>query len=176
MAKEKLYFEGDTIIACTEFAAKYFGVSAATLSNWAKAGCPKGEYGYWDIKAVEAYRQAQLGVKAAEEAEKDPSKLSLTQQKTYYESQLKQAQLEAAELRNEIARGEYLPRKLVVDDLTNFCIILKRSLNGLGRKLSGEVSHYVDSTEARRLESLIGDTVNDALEQMSVDGVYSAKK
>lgn len=177
MKKEKLYFDSDTIIACTELAAKYFGVSAATLSNWENAGCPKKDYGYWDIKAVEGYRQERAGVKAAEAAEDDPSKLTLTQQKLNVETLLKTAQLEATTLRNEIAQGKYLVRAEVVQHLTELMLVLKSSLFGLQAELAREVVPLLaDESDERRVTALIGGVVNDALQQMSVDGVYSGKK
>ena len=46
--RRTLYFHPElaTVIASAEVAAKYFGVTAQTLSNWVKAGCPRFEYGY----------------------------------------------------------------------------------------------------------------------------------
>ena len=46
----------------------------------------------------------------------------------------------------------------------------------LSRKLGSVIGAYVDALEARRAEQEIADTINDALEQLSVEGVYSAKK
>ncbi|UTW68660.1 hypothetical protein KHA80_14280 [Anaerobacillus sp. HL2] len=46
----------------------------------------------------------------------------------------------------------------------------------LPRKLAGQIGSYVEPLEARRIEKNLSEMVNDALEQMSVDGVYNAKK
>jgi len=42
--------------------------------------------------------------------------------------------------------------------------------------LGNVISSYVEPVEARRVEQEIADTITDALEQMSVDGVYNARK
>lgn len=175
MAKDKLYFENGRIAACTEYAAKYFGVTAQTLSNWGKDGCPKLAYGMWDIKAVTDYIQTKEGGKLAEELETNPEKMSLQAQKTFVETQLKAAQLETSNFKNAINRGDYLERKFVVGSLSEFFIVLRRSLVGLGKKLGKEVAPYVGQDEARKLAKLIDDDIADALSQMSVEGVYSAK-
>lgn len=174
MAAEKLYFEEGRIIACTEYAAAYFDVTAATLSNWMKAGCPRFKHGYWDIRAVSEFRQKQEGEKLAEAVKVDPSKLTPQQYKVHMEGQLKQAQLEAAQIRNQIAKGDYLEREVVVGDLARFLVVLKQSIMGLGRELVQLVQPHVDAVEARKLDVLIGERVNGALEQISVAGVYHA--
>jgi len=46
----------------------------------------------------------------------------------------------------------------------------------LSRKLAAIVSSYVDPIESRRIEKNLDEIITDALEQMSVDGVYHAKK
>lgn len=174
MAAEKLYFEGDRIIACTEYAAAYFSVTAATLSNWMAAGCPRHKHGFWDIRAVTEFRQQREGEKLAEAAKLDPEKLTPQQYKVHIEGQLKQAQLEAANLRNEISRGDYLSRDSVVSDLSAFFLVLKRSVTALGRELVQQVEPQLDPLEARKLYALAGERVDEALEQMSVAGVYHA--
>ena len=61
--RRQLYFHPElaTVIASAEIAAKYFGVTPQTLSNWVKAGCPRHEYGYYNLKAVTEYRQRVTG-------------------------------------------------------------------------------------------------------------------
>ena len=172
MAKDKLYFQEDTIIACTEYAAKFFGVSAATLSNWAKQGCPQVGYGLWDVRAVTDYLQKKQGVKVDSFLEGNPEKMSPASAKIFYESKLKEAQLESTNFRNAINRGDYLERSFVVSSLSEFCIILKRSLVGVGKKLSREISPYVEPDMARVISKDIDDSLIDVLEQLSVDGVY----
>lgn len=176
MAAEKLYFEDGKIIACTEYAAAYFGVTAATLSNWMKVGCPRHKYGYWDIREVSEFRQKQEGEKIAETASTDISKLSPQQYKLHIEGQLKQAQLEAAQIRNQIAKGDYLERGAVVADLTHFFVVLKQSIMGLGKEMLQIVQPNVDAMEARRMDTLMGNRVSEALEQLAVAGVYNAKE
>lgn len=174
--KGDLYFEGGTIIACTKYAAAYFGVTPATLSNWMKNGCPRVKHGYWDIKAVSDWNAQKEGERLAEVVKTDPAKMTPSQLKTHFEAQLKQEQLESTRLKNQIASGEYLSKTDIVNDLTNFFAIFKASAIGLGHELGQMVAAYVDTDGARRADRLISERVDDALAQMSIDGVYQPEK
>lgn len=170
--KGDLYFEGGTIVSCTKYAAAYFGVTPATLSNWMKAGCPRVKHGFWDIREVSNWVSQKEGEKLAEVAKTDPAKMTPSQLKMHYEALLKQAQLESTRLKNQVANGEYLDKAAVVDDLTNFFAIFKASVTGLGHELGQVVAGYVDTDEARRVDKLINERIADALAQMSIEGVY----
>lgn len=173
--KEDLYVEAGTIIASTSITAMYYGVTPATLSNWMKAGCPRYKFGFWDIRAVNEWRAVQDGQKLADAARKDPEKLSPKDQKTYYEAQLKQAQLETAQLRNRIAGGEYLSKAQIVDELSSYFVVLKQSITGLAHELGQLVLPYLDVDGSRRMDRTLSERVIDALEQLSITGVYQAK-
>lgn len=170
--KGDLYFEGGTIISCTRYAAAYFGVTPATLSNWMKAGCPRVKHGYWDIRAVSEWNAQREGERLAEVARTDPAKMTPSQLKTHYEAELKKEQLESSRLKNQIAGGEYLPKVEIVETLSRFFSVFKSSALGLGHELGLKVASYVDTDEARRVDQMIGERISDALAQMSIDGVY----
>lgn len=174
MAKEKLFFDGESIIACTEIAAKYFGVSSQTLSNWANAGCPRYEYGYWDVRRVSDWREKKTALKAAE-AEASQEEMTLAEQKVFFDGKLKEAQLETAQLKNAILRGDYLERQFVVAELSRFTSMMKTSFTGLGGKLAREIAHYVEPDVARKADKRIKEVIRDGLEQIAVEGVYRAK-
>ena len=173
--RRQLYFhpELSTVIASAEITAKYFGVTPQTLSNWVKSGCPRFEYGYYDIKAVTEYRGRVTGqLSGPAEEIKDPEKMTPQELKVYYDQKLKAAQAEAAETRNQILSGKLLEREEVVRGLRDFAVILKRSLQGLGKKISREASSALGPTEARRFGRLMADTIDEALEQLALEGVY----
>lgn len=171
--KGELYFEGGTIIACTKYAAAYFGVTPATLSNWMKGGCPRVRHGYYDIKAVSEWNAQKEGERLAEVAKTDPAKMTPSQLKMHYDALLKHEQLESTRLKNQIASGEYIAKADAVNDLSNFFAVFRASVTGLGHELGQLVAAYVDPDGARRADKLITDRITDALAQMSVDGVYS---
>lgn len=147
-------------------------ISRAALADWADNGCPKIGRGWWSIEEVLKWRGlVGSGIKTVD----DIDKLSLNEQKLYYETQLKQAQYEATDIKNAIARGDYLKKTDVVFELQSFFVVFKKSLQGLPRKMSAEISHFIGITEARILEAKIADVIRNALEQLSINGVYSAK-
>ncbi|EFV78964.1 hypothetical protein HMPREF1013_00848 [Bacillus sp. 2_A_57_CT2] len=102
--------------------------------------------------------------------------LSLQQKKLEVEVAFKEAQGELIRLKTDLANGKYLEKELVETELSRFFLIFKKSAMSLARKLAGEISPYVEPIEARKIEKGLNDTISDALQQMSVDGVYYAKK
>ncbi len=98
--------------------------------------------------------------------------------KLKWEAELKKLQAEAAELKNEIARGEYIEKDEITAELQRFFVVLKRSMLGYSRRIAVEISPYVEPLVARRIEKMVQELTLDALEQISIDGVYepSAKK
>lgn len=169
-----LYFAGGTIIASTKYAAAYFGVTPATLSNWMRSGCPRFKHGFWDIKAVTDWNAQKEGERLAEVVRSDPEKMSPGQLKTHYDAELKKEQLESTRLKNQIASGEYLSKTDVVNDLSKFFGLFKASVTGLGHELGQMVAGYVDPDGARKADQRINEQINDALGQLSVCGVYQA--
>ena len=174
--KGDVYFENGTIIASTRCAAAYFDVTAATLSNWMKSGCPRVKHGYWDIKAVSEWNAQREGERLSDVVKTDPAKMTPSQMKTHYEALLKQAQLDSVNLTNQIASGEYLPKTGIVEGLSKFFSVFRASAMGLGHELGIMVASYIDADGARQADHLIGERIEDALMQMSIDGVYKPGK
>lgn len=146
--------------------------SDKTLTNWKKSGCPQHSRGWWDIKEVLKWRgQISVGEDAASK-----KGLNLQQEKLKWEVEYKQAQTENTRMKNDIADGKYIEREFVEAELSRFFMVFKKSTSALARKLGNIIGGHVDPLEARRAEQEITDTINDALEQMSVDGVYNARK
>ena len=85
-------------------------------------------------------------------------------------------QLENAQLRNRIASGEYLSKSRIVDDLSKYFVILKHSVTGLAHELGQMVAPYLDVDGARRIDQILSERARDALEQLSITGVYTAKE
>ncbi|TGV30730.1 hypothetical protein EN829_035855 [Mesorhizobium sp. M00.F.Ca.ET.186.01.1.1] len=96
--------------------------------------------------------------------------------KLRYEAELKREQAAAATLKNAISNGEYVKRDDVVSELQRFFVTLRRSMQGYSRKVAMEIAPYVDPDQVRIIEQNITDTTNAVLLQLSVRGVYDAKK
>lgn len=97
---------------------------------------------------------------------------TLAQQKLEAEIRYKSLQAEMQDIKNRISKGEYLDREEVIGELGRYFTMLKRSLTGLARKLATEVGPFVDAITARRVERHLSEIINEALEQMSIEGVY----
>lgn len=144
-----------------------------TLAQWTKAGMPKRANGWFSLRDAFSWVMENRGVKKKADSEED---MTLAQQKLYYEAELKKQQAEKETLKNEIAKGEFIRREDVVGELQRFLISLRRSMTGFSRKIAVEIAPYVDPDQVRVIEQNIADTTNAALLQLSVRGVYDAKK
>jgi len=171
MAKEKdIKIIAEKVCVSTQALYDILGVNESTLVRWAEKGCPKVQRGWWAIKDVLDWRNASFT------KEKNVDEMNFSEQKVYYEGLLKKAQLEAVDLKNRVASGEYIAKDEIVAELTRFLGVLKRSMNSFSKKISTELSHLVDDNEARRMEKIVSEVTTSVLEQLSINGVYEANK
>lgn len=96
--------------------------------------------------------------------------------KLKWEAELKKLKAEEAEFKNAIARRDYISKDEITAELQRFFVILKRSMLGYSRRIAVEVSPFVEPVTARRIEKMIQELTLDALEQISIDGVYKPPK
>ncbi|QVQ56224.1 hypothetical protein [Paenibacillus phage Pd_22F] len=146
------------------------GIHRNTLQNYVKQGLEREQIGWYQLLSVIQFMAEKKGASAGDGEE------SLAQMKLRYEALLKKEQAEAATLKNEVERGEYIRRTDAVGDMQRFFVTLRRSLTGVSRKIATEVAPYVTPEQARQIEQNIADVVHGVLLQMSVRGVYDAKK
>lgn len=161
----------DKIIVATKVLCEILNVSDRTLTDWKRQGLTQYSRGWWDLKHVLKWR----GEIYNQDSEVSKS-VNLQQKKLEAEVAFKEAQSELTRLKTDIANGKYIEKELVEAELSRFFLIFKKSAMSLPRKLAAEIGSHVDPIEARRIEKNLSETVNEALEQMSVDGVYHAKK
>lgn len=169
MAQKIKLDEENNLLVSTEMICKLFDVSRAALKKWRDGGCPQIQRGWFDLREV-------LKWKGENSSGKIDKNTSSREKKLYYEAKYKEEQVRRIELKNAIAEGAYLSREEAESELKRLLVVLKTSLVGLGNAISTEVSLHVDSETARLLDKNIQDTIYDALEQMSIDGIYNAKK
>ena len=166
--------EGGKLIINTEALCALLCVSRMAIKKWADEGCPKHSRGWWDLAEVLKWK-GMVGSGNLKSVN-DSKDMSFKEKKLYFEMKYKEAQAENMDLKNSIAKGEYLKREEVINELNRFFIVLKRSLMGLSGKLATDISLYVDQTTARKAESQIKDVIEDALSQMCINGVYEPPK
>ena len=96
--------------------------------------------------------------------------------KLKWEAELKKLKAEEAEFKNAIIKGEYISKDEITAELQRFFVVLKRSMLGYSRRIAVEVSPYVEPMIARRIEKMVQELTLDALEQISIDGIYEPPK
>lgn len=165
-------FDGKICVSSKEL-MRILCVTTRTLSVWEGKGCPKAGRGFWDIAAVLEWRGlTKSGLKNADKAESNTA----MSEKLTAESKLKIAQAAAAEFKTDLLMGKYLERNFVIDELKTFFTVFKKSVQAMGRSIAMEVGQYLEPLEARRLEKRLNERLNEILLQLSVEGVYEAKK
>ncbi len=164
--------EGQLCVSTQELCDR-LDIARKTLSEWEEKGCPKSLRGWWPLWEVLRWRGLiGSGVKSEEDIEK----MSLTSQKLLWETNYKKLKTEEVEFANAVTKGEYIRKEDATAELQRVFVVLKRSVLGYSRKIANEVGPYVDPVTARRIERMITELSNDALGQLSIDGVYNAKK
>lgn len=150
------------------------GISQQTLSFWESQGCPKEARGWWSIKDILEWKGvlSALGIKT----EEDNNKVSWNQKKLEAEAKFKQEKAKEAEFKNDIAEGNYIRKEEITSQLQRLFTVLKRSLNGFSRRIATELAAYLDPITTRKIEKMIAEMTADALEQLSIDGVYKTPK
>lgn len=162
------------ICLTTAALADVLGVDPRTIQEWNSRDCPKAARGWWSIRDVLVWRGLinPGGVNTEEEAKK----ISWTQRKLEFEARLKEQKAEEALFKNAVTKGEYVRKEDVTAELQRFFVVFKRSVLGIPRRIATELGTYVDAITARRMERAMTELIYDALEQLSIDGVYKAPK
>lgn len=163
--------ENGKIIIRTNRLCDLLGISDRTLTDWKRQGLTQHSRGWWDLKHVLKWRGEVYN--ADSEATKS---VNLQQKKLEAEIAFKEAQSELNRIKVDIANGKYIEKEIVEAELTRFFLVFKKSVMTLPRKMISYITGYVDPMELRKIEKQITELLNDALNQMSVDGVYNAKK
>lgn len=146
-------------------------ISDRTLTDWKRQGLTQHSRGWWDLQHVLKWRGEIYN------GDSETSKsVNLQQKKLEAEVAFKESQTELARIKMDIAEGKYIEKEIVEAELTRFFLVFKKSAMMLPRKLIGFITGYLDPMELRKVEKQISELINDALSQMSVDGVYNAKK
>lgn len=159
------------VIISTKELCKLIEVSDRTLTDWKRQGLTQHSRGWWDLQHVLKWRgEIYSGDSEASKA------INLQQKKLEAEVAFKESQTELARIKMDIAEGKYIEKEIVEAELTRFFLVFKKSAMMLPRKLIGFITGYLEPMELRKVENNIADLIKDALEQMSVDGVFDGKK
>ena len=172
--KQIAKFINGKVCLTTKAMTETLNISQQTLSFWESQGCPKEARGWWSVRDVLTWKG--LLTPGSLRSEEQAKETSLNQKKLTAETRLKEQKADEAEFKNAIARGEYIPKEEITAELKRFFVVLKRSMLGYSRRIATELSAYVDSITARRIEKMVTELTLDALEQISIDGVYKAPR
>lgn len=174
MARSPTKIISGKLCLTTTVMSQVLGVEDRTIQVWGEKGCPKAARGWWDIAEVLRWRGlvGTDGVKTEGEAEK----ISTSGRKLDAEVRLKEFKAEEAGFKNAVNKGEYVRKDEITAELQRFFVVLKRSMTGYSRTIATELSSHVDVLAARRIEKMITELTTDALEQISIDGIYEPSK
>lgn len=159
----------DGVIACsTAVITEFFATPPQRLGSWVAQGCPKIRVGWWDLGGVIRWRLSDRGVVDSAD--------SPTAIKAKYEAEYKRLQAESLELKNAIAKGDYIPVDEVQTTITRGLATLKRNLTGISRRVAMEIAPYADPQTVRRIEAQVAEVIRDGLEQVASGEDYRPPK
>lgn len=156
------------MIGTTKTLAEILGISERRVNQIANEGIvfKREDDGKYNIPVcVRNYYRNKYMSEGSDEAKK-----------LKWEAELKKLKAEEAEFKNAIIKGEYISKDEITAELQRFFVVLKRSMLGYSRRIAVEVSPYVEPMVARRIEKMVQELTLDALEQISIDGIYEPPK
>lgn len=149
----------------TAFLAEAFDVTAKTLAEWKKQGCPQVSRGYWNLTEVIKWHENKLldGIKTD-----DDKDLNLVEKKLYWETEYKKQKAEGEKLKNAISMGEYVSRTEAIKQLENFLSVFKQAVLILPRKIGISIQSLTEKETAREVENIASQEIEIALKEWSV--------
>lgn len=139
----------------------FFSISAETLSNWRKRGCPQEAYGKYDLQKVVFWKFGS-GNEASPESRKIKADV------TRAELRAKKEQLQF-----EVMAGQFIPKDDAEQEWASRVVEVKAGLMCLPRELAGE---FTDSIVQRTVEAKAREKIFSLLESYSRDGTYTPGK
>ena len=134
----------------------FFNVTAQTLSNWVKKGCPQEAYGVYDLQKIILWKYGAENEKSAEARTRAA------------EAKLKEAKAEMATMDQAVMEGKYIEKAEVDRQWSTVGTQLKANIMGWVRTLTPQLAHQ----DMRCVEKVMVDAVYDLLEQLSSQGKY----
>lgn len=157
----------------TEVVAKMFGVSVRRIQQLVQEGIihttETGGTRAFDLTEVtKEYVQYLYDKATGREVTADLNQLK--EQKLRAEIALKESQGELHEMRNEIARGNYLEREVVKLDYGRFFLAFKKFALSIPSRVAGNLSGRLEPLEVRAVEKDLQEEITKLLNAFVVAG------
>ncbi len=150
-------------IFSTKKTCEFFEISREALSSWEKKGAPKFARGKWNLKDLIKWRYGG-GCHDSPEVRKFKA-----------EADLKEAKARQEQIKLGVIEAEYILASTVTADLKRFFTVFKRNVMSIGHDIATEL-HSFDPQLALESKKIVDKHIHEALEQMSMFGVYNGKK
>lgn len=128
--------KGGIIEVGTDFLEEYFDVSRTTLQQWKEKGCPQLKRGKWNLIEVIRWRGGLSPISDNPEEEEGSNDYT---RKLKAEANLKERQVELADIELGKARGELLEKEEVEIMMASVIINAKNLLLGLPSKAAPQM-------------------------------------
>lgn len=135
----------------------FFGISAETLSNWRRKGCPQEAYGIYDLQKIVRWK---YGV----DNDQEPAMRKLKAEADWKEAKAGQEAIKLA-----VAEGKYVATEDVTKDLRRLFTVLRRNLLAIGHNVATELNVF-EAEAALAAKKVIDDAIHNALAQLAAEG------
>ena len=140
---------------------KFFGISAQTLSNWVKKGCPQESYGVYDLQKMIQWKY-----------EEDESSAFVRKLKA--EADWKEAKAGQESIKLAVTEGRFVATEDVTKDLRRLFMVLRRNLLAIGHNVATELNTF-DPEAALAAKKVIDDAIQNSLAQLAEEGSADKK-
>lgn len=140
----------------------FFNVSAQTLSNWVKKGCPQERYGRYDLQKIIAWKYADA------ETSDEGRKLRA-------EADWKEAKAGQEAIKLAVAEGKYVATEDVTRDLRRLFTVLRKNILSIGHNVATELN-TMDTEAALAAKKVIDDAIHNSLAQLAQSGAVNENK
>ena len=127
----------------------FFGISAQTLSNWVKKGCPQEGYGTYDLQRMIQWKY-----------EEDESSAFVRKLKA--EADWKEAKAGQEAIKLAVTEGRFIATDDVTKDLRRLFTVLRRNLLAIGHNVATELN-VLDPAAALAAKKVIDDAIQNSL-------------
>ena len=156
----RLTSDGRVLVA-TNMMAEWLNVSPRHLQTWGKAGAPREERGWWDVKAVLKWR----GVASTQDSTNGLA------DKLTADVKLKQLKAQTEEMKFKEMAGELIPLSLVEERVSKLFANIRIDLMDMGNRMMGKVfTLYPElAVECKRMIEI---EVRESCKKISEAGLY----
>lgn len=150
--------------------AEIYDVNEVVVDKWRNKGCPVENKKY-DIRQVVKWKAEKIGDFTVP-TEEEISKMSVQEQRNFYDMQKAKYDSQIKELKADFESGRYLPKDEVVSQITNALLVFKKGLQASHTKIITRIAHFIETGKQEEVMIEIEDIHKTLLNELAKGTEY----